>query len=68
MLRSELDIRRIPLSFALYIVGFVILIGGLVYAAVILHLASHWIVAGTVVLLGIAIVKGVVVTRQRDPS
>jgi hypothetical protein len=56
------------MSFALYIVGFAILIGGLVYAAVILHLATHWIVVGTVVLLGLAIVKGVSATRQRDPS
>lgn len=56
------------MSFAIYIVGFIILIGGLVYAAVILHLATHWIVVGTVVLLGLAVVKGVSATRQRDPS
>ena len=56
------------MSFAIYIVGFAILIGGLVYAAVILHLAAHWIVVGTVVLLGLAIVKGVSATRQRDPQ
>jgi hypothetical protein len=57
-----------PMSFAIYIVGFVTVIGGLIYAAVILHLATHWIVVGTVVLLGIAIVKGVSATRQKDPS
>jgi hypothetical protein len=56
------------MSFAIYIAGFVILIGGLVYAAVIMHLATHWIVVGTVVLLGAAIVKGVSATRQKDPS
>ena len=56
------------MSFAIYIVGFAILIGGLVYAAVILHLATHWIVVGTIVLLGLAIVKGVSATRQKDPS
>lgn len=56
------------MSFAIYIVGFVILIGGLIYAAVLLHLAAHWIVVGTVVLLGGGIVKGVSATREKDPS
>ena len=56
------------MSFALYIVGFLVLIGGLVYAAVILHLAPHWIAVGAIVLLGLAIVKGVQVTRGKDPS
>jgi hypothetical protein len=54
------------MSFGIYIVGFIIVIGGLIYAAVILHLAMHWIVVGTLVLLGIAIVKGVSATRQKD--
>ena len=44
------------MSFTIYIVGFAILIGGLIYAAVILHLAAHWIVVGSVVLLGLAII------------
>lgn len=56
------------MSFGLYILGFLILIGGLIYAATILHVAPHWIAAGTIVLLGLAIVKGVQATRGRDPS
>lgn len=56
------------MSFAIYIVGFVILIAGLIYAAVILHLAAHWIVVGAVVLLGLGIVKGVSATRHKDPA
>ena len=56
------------MSLTIYLVGFVILIGGLVYAAVILHVATHWIVVGAVVLLGLAIVKGVTHTRLKDPS
>ena len=32
------------MSFAIYIVGFLLLIAGLVYAAVILHLSTQWIV------------------------
>ena len=56
------------MSFGLYLIGFVILIGGLVYGAAILHLAAHWIVVGAIVLLGLAILTGVKATRQKDPS
>ena len=55
------------MSYGLYIVGFVVIIGGLIYGAVLLHLPPPWIVVGSVVLLGIAIVKGVKATRQKDP-
>jgi hypothetical protein len=56
------------LSFGIYIAGFLIVIGGLIYGAVILHIAAHWIVVGAIVLVGLAIVKGVQVTRGKDPS
>lgn len=56
------------MSFGLYVIGFLVLIGGLVYGAVILHVAPHWIVVGAVVLLGLAILTGVKATRQKDPS
>ena len=56
------------MSFGIYIVGFLILIGGLIYGAVMLHMAPHWIAVGAIVLLGLAILKGVKITRQKDPS
>jgi hypothetical protein len=56
------------MSFGIYIAGFLILICGLIYGAVILHLAAHWIVVGATVLLGLAILKGVQATRGKDPS
>ena len=56
------------MSFGIYIVGFLILIGGLIYGAVLLHVAAQWIAVGAIVLLGLAILKGVAATRQRDPS
>jgi hypothetical protein len=56
------------MSFGLYILGFLIVIAGLIYAAVILHVAAHWIAVGAIVLLGLAIVKGVQSTRGKDPS
>jgi len=56
------------MSFGLYALGFLILIGGLVYGAHLMHVPTHWIVVGAVVLLGIGIVTGVQNTRQKDPS
>ncbi len=56
------------MSYGLYVAGFLIIIGGLIYGAVLLHVPSQWIVDGSIVLLGIAIVKGVKATRQKDAS
>ncbi|MFZ0584345.1 MAG: hypothetical protein WAN72_09220 [Candidatus Acidiferrales bacterium] len=56
------------MSFGLYAIGFTILISGLIYAAYLLHIPAHWIVVGSVVLLGIGILTGVKATRQRDPA
>ena len=56
------------MSFGLYLAGFLILIGGLIYGATLLHVASHWIVAGAVTLLGLGILKGVAATRPKDPQ
>jgi len=55
------------MSFGLYAIGFVILIGGLAYGAHLLHVPSHWIVVGAIVLLGLGIVTGATATRQKDP-
>ena len=56
------------MSFAIYLIGFLILIGGLVWAAVLLHIAPHWIAVGAIVLVGLALLKGVQATRGKDPS
>ena len=55
------------MSFGLYSIGFAIVIGGLIYAAYLLHLPAHWIAVGAVILLGIGILTGVKATRQKDP-
>ena len=56
------------MSYGLYIVGFLIVIGGLIYGAVLLHVLPQWIVVGSVVLLGIAILTGVKAARQKYQS
>jgi hypothetical protein len=39
------------MSFGIYLAGFLIVIGGLIYGAVILHVPAHWISVVAVVLL-----------------
>jgi len=56
------------MSFGLYAIGFAILIGGLIYAAYLVHVPAHWIAVGAVILLGVGILTGVKATRQKDPS
>jgi len=60
--------KETAMSFGIYIVGFLILIGGLIYGAVILHIAAHWIAVGAIVLFGLAVLKGVQATRGKYPS
>jgi hypothetical protein len=54
-------------SFAIYIVGFVILIGGLAYGASMAGISTQWIVVGVLVLLGMGVAMGATRTRQKDP-
>jgi hypothetical protein len=56
------------MSFGIYAVGLVLVISGLIYGAHLMHVPGHWIVAGAIVLLGLGVLSGVKVTRQRDPS
>jgi hypothetical protein len=53
------------MSFGIFAIGFVILIAGLTYAAYLLHVPAL-IVVGAIVM-GIGILTGVKVTRQKDP-
>ena len=56
------------MSFAIYIIGFLIFIGGLVYGAVLLHVSHQWIAVGAIALTGLAILTGVKSTRHKDPA
>ncbi|MEP7121120.1 MAG: hypothetical protein ABJE95_09430 [Byssovorax sp.] len=56
------------MSFGLYIFGFLLVVIGLIYGAVMLHVPAHWIVMGAIVLLGAGILTGVKATRQKDPA
>jgi hypothetical protein len=56
------------MSFAIYAVGYLILIVGVAYLAHLMHVPQRYIVAIAVILFGAGIVTGVQSTRRRDPN
>lgn len=56
------------MSFAIYAIGYIILIAGVAYLAHLLHIPQHYIVALVVILLGVGVVTGVQNTRRKDPN
>jgi hypothetical protein len=56
------------MSFGIYLTGFLIVIGGLVYAASLMHVPTYWIVVGGLVMVGVGILTGVKATRQKDSA
>lgn len=54
-------------SFATYLIGFIILIVGLAFAAYLLNVPGTWIGVGIVVLLGLGVLMATNRTRPRDP-
>ena len=56
------------MSFALYMIGFLIFLGGLVWGAVTMGVPQVYIGIGALVILGIGIFSAVSKTRSKDPS
>ena len=54
-------------SFALYVFGFIVLLGGLIYGAHLIHVPQTWIVVGSLVVIGLGIMSAVTRTKHRDP-
>jgi positive regulator of sigma E activity len=54
------------MSFMLYILGIVVLLAGLIYGAVLLHVPQQWIVVGAIIVTGLGILSAVAHTRSRD--
>lgn len=55
-------------SFATYLIGFIILIVGLAFAAYLLNVPQMWIGVGVLVLIGIGVLSATTRTKMRDPS
>jgi hypothetical protein len=56
------------MSFALYMIGFLIFLAGLAWGASVAGVPTLYIGIGALVLLGIGIFSGVGRTRGKDPS
>jgi hypothetical protein len=56
------------MSFGIYAAGYAIVIVGLVYVAHLMHVPSHWILAGAIVMIGIGILSAVKATRPKDAA
>jgi len=54
------------MSFMLYILGIIVLLGGLIYGAVLLHVPQQWIVVGAIIVAGLGILSAVAHTRSKD--
>ncbi|PIW69335.1 MAG: hypothetical protein COW08_07715 [Ignavibacteriales bacterium CG12_big_fil_rev_8_21_14_0_65_30_8] len=55
-------------NFAIYLIGTVVLAGGLGFAAHLLGVSPTWITVGVIVMLGIGIMGGVRKTRLKEKS
>ena len=56
------------MSFALYLVGFLVLIGGVAWALMTAGVRPLYVAITCVIMLGIGILTGVTRTRSKDPS
>ncbi len=55
------------MSFALYIVGLVLLIGGIAWGLVAAHVATTYVAIACLVIAGIGVMMAVSRTRLKDP-
>ncbi|WP_205813700.1 hypothetical protein [Burkholderia sp. Ac-20365] len=56
------------MTLAIYLIGWLIFIGGVSWALVSMHVAQHYVLIVAVILLGIGVVTGATRTRGRDRS
>jgi hypothetical protein len=54
------------MSFGLYLIGFVLVIGGVAWALVLAHVPTTYIMITCLILLGVAVLSAVTHTRSKD--
>lgn len=55
-------------SFGTYLIGFIILVCGLAFAAYLLNVPTMWIGVGVIVMIGIGVLTATTRTKMRDPA
>jgi hypothetical protein len=56
------------MTLVIYLLGWIILIGGVSWGFLALHVAQHTIAIVAVILLGVAVITGATRARSRDRS
>jgi membrane-bound acyltransferase YfiQ involved in biofilm formation len=56
------------MSFLIYLAGFAILIGGVAWGLIAAGVPQLYVLIASVILLGVGILTGVTLTRQKDVS
>ena len=56
------------MSFALYLLGFVIFVAGIAWGLSVMGVSTTYIAIAVVVLIGLGMFTGVTRTRTKDPS
>jgi hypothetical protein len=51
-----------------YLIGTLLVVAGLAYAASRAGVNQVWIIAGALVIIGLGLMAGIVRTRQKDPA
>ena len=54
-------------SFGTYLIGFLVVILGLAFAAYLLNAPPMWIAVGVIVMIGLGLVTATTRTRPKDP-
>lgn len=56
------------MSFALYLIGFVLLTGGIAWGLIVAGVPYLYVAIACLILVGVGIISGVSKTRLKDPS
>lgn len=56
------------MSFALYLIGFALLVAGIAWALITAGVAPLYVAIACVILAGLGIISGVAKTPSKDPS
>jgi hypothetical protein len=55
-------------NFIVYMIGTLLVVAGLAYAASLLGIGQTWIIVGALVITGLGLMAGITRTRQKDPA